>query len=67
MNFIYYFAGLLSGISVATFFIGKELHHYYVKNKVQRKQLDRMLKLNDKMHKSKVFVSTENSKLNVEA
>jgi hypothetical protein len=44
--------GLLSGFSIAAFFIGKELYLYYVKYKVQRKQLDRMLKLNDKIKKS---------------
>lgn len=52
MNITYYLAGLLSGVSVATFFIGKELYRYYIKNKVQEKQLKRMLKLNDKIKKS---------------
>lgn len=51
-NITYYFVGLLSGFSIAAFFIGKELYLYYVKYKVQRKQLDRMLKLNDKIKKS---------------
>ncbi len=52
MNVTYYLAGLLSGVSVATFFIGKELYRYYIKNKIQEKQLRRMLKLNDKIKKS---------------
>ena len=52
MNITYYLAGLFSGVSVATFFIGKELYRYYIKNKVQEKQLRRMLKLNDKIKKT---------------
>lgn len=52
MNITYFLAGLLSGISVASFFIGKELYRFYVKNKIQKKQLDRMAKLNDKIKKS---------------
>lgn len=52
MNITYFLAGLLSGISVASFFIGKELYRFYVKNKIQKKQLDRMTKLNDKIKKS---------------
>jgi hypothetical protein len=49
MNVTYYAAGFLSGISIAGFFIGKELYRYYVKDKVQKKQLHRLSKLNDKM------------------
>jgi uncharacterized membrane protein YciS (DUF1049 family) len=67
MNVTYYLAGLLSGVSVASFFIGKELYHYYVKSKVQQKQLNRMLKLNDKMKKSQMMHSVKLSKINVEA
>lgn len=48
----YYLAGLLSGISVASFFIGKELYRYYIKNKVQEKKLNRLLKLNEKIKNS---------------
>lgn len=62
MNITYYFAGLLSGVSVATFFIGKELYRYYIKNKVQEKQLGRMLKLNDKIKKSLLTESVETFK-----
>ena len=62
MNVTYYLAGLLSGVSVASFFIGKELYRYYVKNKVQEKQLGRMLKLNDKIKKSLLTESVETSK-----
>ena len=39
MIITYYFAGLLSGISLASFFIGKELYRFYIKNKVQKKQV----------------------------
>lgn len=67
MNVTYYLAGLLSGVSVASFFIGKELYHYYVKSKVQQKQLNRMLKLNDKMKKSQMMHSVKPSKISVEA
>ncbi|HEY1194875.1 MULTISPECIES: hypothetical protein [Flavobacterium] len=56
MNVTYYAAGFLSGISIAGFFIGKELYRYYVKDKVQKKQLHRLSKLNDKM---KVQKSTQ--------
>jgi uncharacterized membrane protein YciS (DUF1049 family) len=59
MNVPYYVAGLLSGVSIAGFFIGKELYRYYVKSKVQEKQLRRMLKLNDKIKKSFIVESVE--------
>lgn len=49
MNVTYYVAGFLSGICIAGFFIGKELYRYYIKDKVQKKQLNRLSKLNDKM------------------
>jgi hypothetical protein len=49
MNITYYLAGVLTGVSAASFFIGKELYRYYIKNKIQKKQLDRMGKLNKKM------------------
>jgi hypothetical protein len=66
MNITNYLVGLLSGVSVASFFIGKELYHYYVKSKVQQKQLNRMLKLNDKMKKSQMMHSVKPSKISVE-
>lgn len=49
MNITYYLAGLLSGISIASYFIGKELYKSYIKNKVQKKQLERMEKLNERL------------------
>ena len=49
MNITYYLIGVLTGFSLSTFFIGKELYKYYTKYKVQQKQLDRILKLNDKI------------------
>lgn len=54
MNTTYFFIGLFTGISVSAFFIGKELYKYYTKYTVQKKQLDRILKLNDKFKKFKV-------------
>ncbi|MGQ7947240.1 hypothetical protein [Flavobacterium sp. WC2509] len=53
MDITYYFIGLLTGVSVSTFFIGKELYKYYTKYTIQQKQLDRILKLNDKIKKLK--------------
>ncbi|MDQ5928584.1 MAG: hypothetical protein QG594_358 [Bacteroidota bacterium] len=53
MNIMYFLAGLFSGLSVIAFFLGKKLYHYYIINKIQKKQLDRMLKLNDKLKKTK--------------
>ena len=61
MDITYFLAGLLSGISIASFFIGKELYRFYLKNKIQKKQLDRMAKLNDKIKKSLFFESNEMS------
>lgn len=52
MKITYYLAGLLSGISIASFFIGKELYRYYLKSKVQEKKMSRLSKLNDKINKS---------------
>lgn len=52
MNITYYLAGLLSGVSIASFFIGKELYKFYIKNKVQKKQLERMDKLNKQIKKT---------------
>lgn len=53
MNVTYYVAGFISGISITIFFIGKELYRYYIKDKVQKKQLYRLSKLNDKMKAKK--------------
>jgi hypothetical protein len=58
----YYLAGLVSGGSFASFFIGKELYRYYVKNKVQEKKMSRLLKLNDKINKSISMEASEISK-----
>lgn len=49
MNITYYLAGFISGVSIAGFFIGKELYRFYIKYKLQKKQLHRLSKLNDKM------------------
>jgi len=67
MNITYYLAGLLSGVSVTSFFIGKELYRYYVKSKVQEKQLNRMSKLNDKIRNKYVLEAVKIPKIRVEA
>ena len=64
MDITYYFIGLLTGISVSTFFIGKELYRYYLKYTIQQRQLNRILKLYDKIKKIKNLESIETSNLN---
>ena len=54
MNITYYLAGFISGVSIAGFFIGKELYRFYIKDKLQKKQLLRLSKLNDKMKTKKI-------------
>ena len=61
MDIINYFIGLVTGISVTAFLIGKELYKYYTKCTIQQKQLDRILKLNDKIKKFKDLNSIETS------
>jgi hypothetical protein len=65
MDITYYFIGLLTGISVSTFFIGKELYRYYTKYTIQQKQLNRILKLYDKIKKIKNLDTIETPNLNV--
>ena len=64
MDITNYLIGLLTGVSVTAFFIGKELYKYYIKYTIQQKQLDRILKLNDKIKKIKNFKSIKGSNLN---
>ena len=54
MDITNYFIGLITGVSVTGFFIGKELYKYYTKCTIQQKQSDRILKLNDKIQKLKI-------------
>lgn len=63
----YYLIGLLTGVSLTAFFIGKELYKYYTKFKIQQKQLDRILKLNDKIKNLKTLNSIEVKTINMEA
>jgi hypothetical protein len=63
MDITYYFIGLLTGVSVSTFVIGKELYKYYTKYTIQQKQLNRILKLNDKVPKLKKAESIKPRKL----
>jgi hypothetical protein len=67
MDITNYLIGLLTGVSVTTFFIGKEWYKYYTKYTIQQKQLDRVLKLNDKIKKLKTLSSVETSNMNVSA
>lgn len=64
MDLTNYFIGLLTGVSVTTFFIGKELYKYYTKYTIQQKQLDRVLKLNDKIKKLTILSPAETPNLN---
>jgi hypothetical protein len=64
MDITYYFIGLLTGVSVSTFFIGKELYKYYTKYTIQQKQLNRILKLYDKIKKIKNLDTIETPNLN---
>jgi hypothetical protein len=61
MILTYYLAGMLSGLSIASFFIGKQLYRYYLKNKVQEKKMRRLLKLNEKIKNSFSKEYTETS------
>ncbi|HEY1196072.1 hypothetical protein [Flavobacterium sp.] len=65
MDITNYLIGLLTGVSVTTFFIGKEWYKYYTKYTIQQKQLDRVLKLNDKIKKLKDYSQAEAQNMNV--
>jgi len=64
MDITNYLIGLITGVSVTAFFIGKELYKYYTKYTIQQKQLDRILKLNDKIKEIKNFNSIETPTFN---
>lgn len=64
MDFTNYLIGLLTGVSVTTFFMGREWYRYYTKYTIQQKQLDRVLKLNDKIKKIKTLNSRNPQNLN---
>jgi hypothetical protein len=59
----YYFFGFLTGVSVIAFFIGKEFYKYFIKCTIQQKQLDLILKLNNKINKLKSLNSIQNLNL----
>jgi hypothetical protein len=63
----YYLIGLLTGVSLTAFFIGKEYYKYYTKYKIQQKQLNRILKLNDKIKDFKNLSSIEFQNINRES
>jgi hypothetical protein len=62
---IYYLIGLLTGVSVTAFFVGKELYKCYTKSVIQQKQLDRILKLNDEINRFKILHSIESQNLSI--
>jgi len=62
---MYYVIGLLTGVSVTAFFIGKELYKYYTKSEIQQKQLDRILKFNEEINKFKILNSIESQNLSI--
>ena len=53
MDITNYIIGLLTGVSVTAFFVGKEWYKYYTRYTIQKKQLYRILKLNDKNKNSR--------------
>lgn len=63
MDVTNYLIGLLTGVSVTTFFIGKELYKYYTKYTIQQKKLDRVLKLNDRIKNIENLKSADTSGL----
>jgi hypothetical protein len=65
--FTYYLIGLLTGVSLTAFFIGKEYYKYYTKCKIQQKQLNRILKLNDNIKNFKNLNSIEIQNINMES
>lgn len=64
MDITYYFIGVLTGVSVSSFFIGKELYKYYTKYTIQQKQLNRILKLYDKIKEINNLDSIKTPNLN---
>lgn len=62
---MYYVIGLLTGVSVTAFFIGKELYKYYTKSEIQQKQLDRILKFNEEVNKFKNLNAIESQNLSI--
>jgi hypothetical protein len=61
MDITNYLIGLLTGISVTAFLVGKELYKYYNRYTIQKKQLDRILKMYDNIKNLK---PSETSNLN---
>ena len=62
---IYYLIGLLTGVSVTAFFVGKEFYKCYTKSEIQQKQLDRILKLNEEINRFKILHSIESQNLSI--
>lgn len=56
----YFIAGIIAGLSVSAYFIGKELFSFHRKITLQEKQLDRMRKLNHQLSSEIAFGHTKN-------
>jgi hypothetical protein len=56
---IYFVSGIIAGVSVSAYFIGKELFVTHRKNSLQEKQLDRMRKLNHQLS-TKISLNSSN-------
>lgn len=54
---IYFFSGMVAGVSASSYLIGKELYAYYIKNMLQEKQLMRLRKLNHQLS-TKISISS---------
>ncbi|GIZ10034.1 hypothetical protein FUMI01_27600 [Flavobacterium sp. UMI-01] len=65
MEITNYLIGLLTGVSLTAFFVGKAWYRYYTKYTIQQKQLSRILKLNDKIKKLKNFESPKKTRIKV--
>jgi len=50
--FAYFIAGAVSGICLASFFLGKELYRIAKKNDVQKKEIERLMVLHHKIKAS---------------
>lgn len=63
----YYLIGLLTGVSLTAFFIGKGFYKYYNKYMILQKQLNRILKLNDNIKNFNNLNSIDAQNRNIES
>ncbi|KHJ36544.1 hypothetical protein PBAC_32670 [Pedobacter glucosidilyticus] len=52
MILISFIIGSVTGVAVASFFIGKEFYKFYKKSNIQEKKIQRLLKINAKIRES---------------